>query len=409
AYSLGETYRLTVEAVRDYYQALAPGGVLVLTRWLQLPPSEEARAWATAVAALEEMGVAQPAAQVAALRSLNTATILIRRGAWTADELAAIRRFAEARRFDLIALPGLEAEEANRFQVLPGNEYYHAFAAILDPARRAAWMHAARFDARPARDDRPFFFHFFRWQQVPSTLAMWGRTWQPFGGGGYLVVLALLPAAALAAAALVLLPWAAAPGARRPPLRLLAGFALLGFGFIGTEIALVQRFILLLGTPTHALVVVLVVLLATSGAGSVLTGRLTARQAAVMPALALVVASLAAALPWLVESALALPLILRIAVAALAIAPPGLLMGMPFALALRAAAARDAGVVAWAWAANGAASVVGALGATIVALSWGLSGVLLLSALAYGGAALAFGTSLAVPGSRAGPAFMARP
>ena len=36
------------------------------------------------------------------------------------------------------------------------------------------------------------FGHFFKWQQAPEILAMAGHTWQPFGGAGYFVLLALL-------------------------------------------------------------------------------------------------------------------------------------------------------------------------------------------------------------------------
>jgi hypothetical protein len=51
AYSLGERYDLTVQAFADYIARLRPGGLLVVERWLQLPPSETLRAGATAIEA----------------------------------------------------------------------------------------------------------------------------------------------------------------------------------------------------------------------------------------------------------------------------------------------------------------------------------------------------------------------
>src|SRR5918992_1880332 len=48
------------------------------------------------------------------------------------------------------------------------------------------------YDVRPPRDTRPFFFHFFKWEQTPTVIRLLGRTWQPFGGSGYLILVALL-------------------------------------------------------------------------------------------------------------------------------------------------------------------------------------------------------------------------
>jgi len=38
-----ENYIYTVEAVQACYERLAPGGLLVMTRWAQWPPSEDVR------------------------------------------------------------------------------------------------------------------------------------------------------------------------------------------------------------------------------------------------------------------------------------------------------------------------------------------------------------------------------
>ena len=46
AYSLSEDYTLTVEAFRDALGRLSPDGVFVVTRWLQMPPSESLRTFA---------------------------------------------------------------------------------------------------------------------------------------------------------------------------------------------------------------------------------------------------------------------------------------------------------------------------------------------------------------------------
>src|SRR3712207_2133583 len=54
AYSLTENYVYTVEAFGDYLRALDDDGLLVVTRWLQTPPSECGRTFGTMAAALAE-------------------------------------------------------------------------------------------------------------------------------------------------------------------------------------------------------------------------------------------------------------------------------------------------------------------------------------------------------------------
>ena len=54
---------------------------------------------------------------------------------------------------------------------------------------------------------------------------------------------------------------------------ILTYFACLGIGFMMVEVVLMQRFILFLGHPTHALTAVLFVLLCAGGVGSLRCGR----------------------------------------------------------------------------------------------------------------------------------------
>jgi predicted membrane-bound spermidine synthase len=407
AYSLAETYLLTEEAVGAYLDHLRPEGLLVMGRWLQSAPSEELRAYATILAALDRRG-ADPERAVIALRSFQTATFFVQPGGFAEAEIEAARDFAESRRFDLMALPGLRPEETNRFNVLPEPIYSAAFAGLRTAADRQAFYAAYPFDVRPPTDDRPFFFHFFKWSQTPATLQTLGRTWQPFGGSGYFVLLALLALATALAGLLISVPLIVyrlhracgagavrvSPVARRPAQASYAlrfrhfapYFASLGFGFLLVEIPLVQRYILFLGQPIYALAAVLGGLLAFSGIGSLLSRRLPLWPA--LAGIALLALGYPALTRWLFGAAAGLPLEARIGVAILSLAPLGLLMGVPFAAGLARIAARPEGreAIPLAWAVNGATSVVGGVLAAILALSFGFSAVLALGAAAYGAA-----------------------
>jgi hypothetical protein len=387
AYSLAEDYRYTVQAFADYLARLDEGGLLAVVRWLQVPPSESIRAFGLAVEAVEQAG-GNPWASIVALRSYQQMLILVRRGAFTQEELAAIRAFAAPRVFDLVYLPDIKPAEVNRYNVLEEPDYYRACTGLLEAVDREAWYGAYPFDVKPPHDDRPFFGHFFRWRQASEVLAMAGHTWQPFGGAGYFVLLALLALALLAAGALILLPLAARRGGtvgRQGALGVTLGyFALLGLGYLCVEIPLLQQFILFLGHPAYATATVLFALLLFSGVGSLLSRRVGLRL--VLLLLPLLVVGYAFGLPALFAAALAAPLGGRLIVAVLALAPPGLLMGMPFPKGLALLEQDAPALIAWAWGVNGAVSVVASILAALLALSFGFSTVLAVGASCYVGA-----------------------
>jgi hypothetical protein len=385
AYSLAEDYGYTVEAFTDYLARLDEGGLLVVTRWLQVPPSEAIRAFALAVEAVERSG-GKPETSIVALRSYRQMLILARRGPFTAGELEAIRAFAAPRAFDLVYLPDIRPHEVNRYNVLPEPDYYRACIGLLEAKNRNDWYQAYPFDVEPPRDDQPFFGHFFKWGQAPDVLAMAGHTWQPFGGAGYFVLLTLLALAVLAAGALILLPLAVRGRMKRGRAlgATLGYFALLGMGYLCVEIPLLQQFILFLGHPAYAMATVLFALLLFSGLGSLLSRRAPLRLVLIL--LPVLVGGYALGLPTLFKATLAAPLETRLIIAVIALAPPGLLMGIPFPKGLALLEQRTPAIVAWAWGVNGAISVVASILAALLALSFGFSAVLAVGASCYVGA-----------------------
>ncbi|MBN1247688.1 MAG: hypothetical protein JXC32_08525, partial [Anaerolineae bacterium] len=242
----------------------------------------------------------------------------------------------------------------------------------------------------------PFFGHFFRWSQAGQVLAELGRTWQPFGGAGYFVLLALLVLSLVAAAALIGLPVVVARRApatefTQPPVSaglLLTYFGLLGLGYLFVEIPLMQQTIRFLGYPARAVTVVLFTLLAFSGVGSALSSRLRMQPVWALAALVALIAGTAIGLPVLYSGLLSLPWGPRLVVTVAGLAPVGLLMGLPFPLGLRYAGTVAPQHVPWAWAANGAMSVVASVLSALVSLSVGFTWVLVAGAMAYALAAL---------------------
>jgi SAM-dependent methyltransferase len=398
AHALSENSLYTVEAFEDYLRHLTPDGVLAISRWFD-PPAESLRVVTLAREALRRQGVVDPAAHVLVARTDPTktqlpalGTILVKRSPFTAIEVAALRAWAERMRFPVSYAPDDLARGGS-----PAD--FHRLLGI-DAERFIATY---PYDISAVHDDRPFFFN--RVPLVPWLLHRFGLPAPPPGRapltlGGQTLLIALTGTGA-STVALLALPLLAARRRRRDPSgparaghgprgAALWGcyFAAVGLGFIMVEIVLIQRFGLVLGYPVYALSVVLVTMLATSGLGSLLAGR--GSPVSLLPrALGVLAAALllyAVGLPWLHDALLGTETAVRILVVAAAVAPLGLLMGMPFPTALRWAGTEAGGLVPWAWAVNGGASVFGSALAVLVSMTWGFTATLLAGALAYGAA-----------------------
>jgi hypothetical protein len=410
AYSLSENYLYTQEAFADYLDHLNEGGFLVVSRWLQLPPSEALRVGALAVAALQRTGVTKPERRLVAIRSMRTALLLVKNGDFSAEEIEAVRDFCEENKFDLVYYPGIQPVEANRYNVLPEPSYYRAFQDLLSAEDRARFYADYTFDVSPPKDDRPFFFHFFKWSQTPAILQTFGQTWQPFGGSGYFVLVALLVLALLASAVLILLPLLfqrrrPAAGGKKTGVvdcksttsgdrsitsggkgRVFLYFSLLGLGYLFVEIPLMQRFILFLGHPTYAFATTLFALLLFSGLGSMTCPRFSLLKVLILLSVAILLYPLL--LPHLFQLLLGQGFALRLLASVLSLAPLGFLMGIPFpgGIALLDRLAPD--LIPWAWGINGCLSVLASILSTMLAISFGFSWVLVGASLAYAGGAV---------------------
>ena len=398
---LRPTYAYTVEAFDDYLSHLNPGGYLAVNLLLKVPPRDTLKLFATAVAALERSGIARPGQRLAIIRGWKTTTLLVKNGEIMASEAGVIRSFASDRAFDVAYVPAMPRAEANQYNLLDSPYFYDGATALLGPAR-AGFFARYKFDLRPARDDRPYFFDFFRWRSLPELLALRAQGAMPLIEWGYLILSATLVQAALLSAALILVPLGALrrrAGRRGGRARVAAYFFALGLAFLFVEIAFIQRLALFLGHPLYAVAVVLAAFLIFAGLGAGVSPRLTARLAsarrlsAIDVAVAGIVivalvylAILPSLLQWLMPAALAV----KVAASLLVIAPLAICMGMPFPLGLTRVAQRLPHLLPWAWGINGCASVISAVLATLLALHLGFTAVVALAALLYVAAAAAF-------------------
>jgi len=391
SYSLVEDYSLTVEAFEAILKRLDPQGIFIFSRWIQMPPSESLRAFGTLLEALERSTGLHPNETLVIYRGIQTMTVLARPDGWTREMLTAVREFTTERKFDLVWLPDIEEGEVNRFNQLAEPIYYQNVRDLLSAEDRVSFFSQYSYDITPPTDDQPFFFHFFKWEQVPEVWATLGHTWQPFGGSGYLVLLVLLVLTALLSVLLILLPLQSINQNLNKKNKA-KWFILLYFGFIGiaflfVEIPLIQKWILFLGHPTYAFTAVVATLLIFSGLGSNFSRvkGLPRRTALIsLPLLALLTFI---GLSHFSNIILSWPTWVRIVVTVIILAPLGFWMGLPFPFGLSWLQSQAPGWISWAWAVNGCTSVISSVLAAILSLSMGFSSVLILGVGAYAVAA----------------------
>ena len=415
---------LTVQAFRDYLALLEPGGVLSVSRRLLLPPSNAPRLAAVAVQALPPAARSSPRNHLAMIRNWDSFTLLVSARPWPPDVVARLRSFSAGHGFDLVALPGLRPDETNRFNRLAEPFHALAVAQVLETmqadstatatarsrpgpapdersrgiaprwaprsARAPAALGAGLVDLRPPTDDRPFFNRFVRWSRLADFQRATGGRLYGLLLSGDVVALAVLAEALLLALVLLAIPWLRA--ARRPaaaPAAALVGYFLaIGLGFILMELMLIQRLTVALGDPVVSFKVVLGALLVWSAAGGLASERIAPDRAwpALCVAAVVVLACTVAgvfAVPWL----LGLTRVARVAAIVVLLAPLGAAVGVAFPLGLRLLAP-DPPARALAWAANGCASVVGAVASTLLAVAHGIAALGLVAVAGYACAAL---------------------
>ena len=400
--SLNESYIYTLEAIGKYLEHTTPDGMLAITRWLEHPPRDSLKLIATAISALRTNGVNEPGKQLAVIRSWNTSTLLIKNGTFTLDDIASIKRFARSRSFDTAWFTGIQASDANRFNLLDRPYLYEGTTALLG-VRAAEYIERYKFYIDPATDNQPYYFHFFKWATLPEVMAL-----RKVGGAGliewgYLILIATLLQATIAGLVMILLPLSLAQ--RNWPSgtaqRMGTYFLLLGFAFLFIEMAFIQKFILFLSHPLYSVAVVLSGFLLFAGIGSawseklssILAGTGRSSVAIAVCGIALLALVYVFLLPLVFQKFIGYPDAVKILMSITLIAPLAVAMGMPFPLGLKQVAITAPDFVPWAWGINGFASVASAVLATLLAIEFGFNVVIVLALVLYAIAALLFSTN----------------
>lgn len=402
AYALSENNLYTSNAFRDYLDHLTDDGVLAFTRWGLEPPRESLRLISLARAALSRLGAKEVWKHVIVVRegSVDDAegwgaldTVLVSRAPFSREDISRVRAAFTGSRMRMIYMP-------DEFSPNP-------FTELLRAADPREFERAYPYDIRPVNDNRPFFFYTVQSRDIWKFLGYFFRGGSPqtsradFSINLAVPVMFGLMAVSLTATGIMLALPPLVLGARLPReknvLKFLFYFLSIGAGYILIEVALIQRFVLFLGHPTHALTVIIFSMLIASGCGSYCSRRIVGlsetRLSAVLVLVAAFVMVLATVLSPLTEAGVGWPFWVKVGLTVLLVALPGFLMGMPFPTALSMLELSHKASVRWAWALNAAASVLGSVSAIFLAIYLGLRETLLVGGALYVCALVVFRTA----------------
>ncbi len=390
--SLHEDFLLTVQGLARCMSILSDRGVLSVTRGIQAPPRDNVKLFATLRSALPP-GV-DAGRRLVQVRNLLAATSLAFASPMGEQRCETLRSAAEELRLDIAWAPceGIDyADQINRVdgpEDSPHSYFHHAALQILSEGREDFFDNWA-YNVRPATDDRPYFYNFFRWRSLPRFWGTYGRLWLTRLELGYVVLVFALAQVVLTGAVLILLPLLKLRKARGASAKLpvLAYFTCLGLGFMMIEMTCLLKFTHFLGDPIYAAAGMLTSFLVFSGLGSVVSGFLfrSRRRAIAVAAAGIAVLAVAYALGLgaLFAACAGLSPGLRVGLSVLVTAPAAFLMGFPFPGGLSLLERGRPPLVPWAWGANGFASVAASSLTVMIAIAAGFRAVLCLAAVLY--------------------------
>ena len=379
AYSLSENHLYTVEAFGDFHAVLAEGGVMAIRRWVFYPPRENLRLFITAVTALEQVGVERPGDHLLVVVPTRDYTrpdlkvwglLMFGHDPLTPEQLAAADREVNERGWSYLYRPGAEIDTP--------------FTAFVQATDRRQFYDDYPYFVTPCRDRKPFFFQLAKPLSIIEVGLGSRVEFYDTSTVTLLVSLVLLVSLTLLLLAVPLVIRRRKLIESRPTGVRTLYFAFLGVGFMTAEIAAIQTMTFFLGHPIYALVVVLLGILAFAGLGSLAVSRIPpARSAWVCGVVALLAGLSALALFPLVQSLIAAPFALRVALTLLYLALVCVVMGMPMAAGIRLIGEDNRTQVAWAWVCNGGAGVIGSNLCMLVMIYFGTPAAFMLAALCY--------------------------
>lgn len=383
--ALTQGYLFTIPSFSEYLNHLTENGILIMARKLLLPPADSIRLWAGAYQALRSLGYENPEQHIAVLRNWSTFTLIV--SVKPLNDTAILKDFARNMNFDLVFLPGITKEMVNRFNIFDAPYHFLEISRLAEAYRSGtekAYFKTYPLDVAPQSDNRPFPGRFLKWNRLKALYKITGsRFYSLFMSGEIVVCVVFLEALVITVFLLMVPVFTIKKQNKKPNISLLLYFLAVGAGFMFLELFFIKKFIFIFGDPVISFTVVLTGILVSSGLGGYCSQRIThGGLRYVFIALIAVLIFIFLGLDMMIHQILGLSKIFQYTLATLLLILPGFLVGLPFPLGMRYLLNRPA-QRAYAWTANGCASVLASIISAQIAISLGIPIIILCAVAAY--------------------------
>ncbi|HPG30120.1 MAG TPA: hypothetical protein PLQ81_05000, partial [bacterium] len=384
AMALAENSLYTVEAFQDYFNKLSDDGILTITRfYFPEKPRESLRVLSLALTAYKNVSISKTYKNIIIVANIpgnkyNTVTFLFKKSPFTPEEIAKITQISDDLKFKIEYIPSSGKIEPNYFTNLIFTDSPEKFYKEYE------------FDVSPTTDDKPFFFHLLKPEDFLKAFDI--RDGHSYNYVAVFILVVSFLIILLMTIALVFIPIIIKIQQDMNDfkiLNILGYFACIGIGFMLIETSLIQRYILFLGHPIYALSVVLFSMLIFSGIGSYLTNHFKTELLSdyiikIIILLVIVLLIYNFVIDAFFYTMIEINHFYKIIIAVFTLGAPSLLLGMPFPLAVRVLGNyKNESIIPWAWAVNGATSVLGSIFAFIFAMNAGFKTTLFLAVFFY--------------------------
>ncbi len=385
--ALTQEHLLTIDAVTQYLNHLSDNGILIISRKLLLPPADSIRLWSVAYESLKSLGIEFPEQHIIMLRNWDTFTIIISSNPFKEKDISIIKKFAKDCNFDLVYFKGISSDMANIFNMF--DKPYHfleisRLAKAYESGSEKSFFQSYFLDVSPQTDNRPFPSRVLKWSGFKTLYKSTGSRLYSILMSGEIIVSVVFLEALVISIFLLVLPLLTISQKMKKSLKSHIFFFLsVGAGFMFLELFFIKKYILLFGNPTVSFTIVVSGILVFSSIGGFWSQRVGPNSfKKFLIALIFVLIVVFVRLDAIVHYILGFPSFLRYFLAFLLLLPVGFLVGLPFPLGMRYLL-KSPVERAYAWTANGCTSVLSSILSAQIAISWGISTILVCSVLSY--------------------------
>lgn len=360
SYALSENYLLTVESLSDYLDILTPEGQLIFTVHNNL---EMKKLITTVIKAFENKGIDRQSTlnHIIALEQRYSPTLVISKRPYTPDQINRYLNFIQGLPEQLPIITYLPFDWEN----LPQTQGNHLLKSLRNERLKLETViENQEYNIAPVYDDSPYFYNLNK--GAPDNFSM------------------LLMVVILFNLAIIVIPYLVARKKESKLSlvklrRLLLFFICLGAGFMLIELALFQKLILYLGSPTISLSILLSSILVGMGLGSI-SGNIFEtknfyRRLFYFSIAILVCGLIAITLyPVILGTLLNQDRFIRGVITFLLILPLGFVLGVPFPTCIRIAQFHQLNkYIPWMYGVNGAMTIFGSVLSVVLSMLYGFT------------------------------------